>query len=201
MRAEHHAQATSKGEKLQREISKMQQQADARRQFVMSAADDELKAEFERHATALKKYEAEIERLESKLDSDQKENLCSEQDHKKKLIRLEDETAKTISDYDYVMTEKTQTYTRLNEMFEAESASLRSVSAQNAALVAEREAHERAIADEEARVAAIALRRFQAAVKIQALIRGFLVRRRLKREKDKAAGKKGSAKKAAGKKK
>ena len=84
--------------------------------------------------------------------------------------------------------------------YEAESASLRAVSAKTEALIAERTAHEKAIADEEARVAAIALRRFQAAVKIQSLIRGFLVRRRIKREKDKAAGKKGG-KKAAPKKK
>jgi chromosome segregation ATPase len=167
----------------------------------LSSADEELKAEFDRHAQALKQYEAEIEHLEDMLDGDQKEHLSTEQDHKRKLTRIEDETAKTISDYDYQMTEKTRTYTRLKEMYEAESASLRSVSAKATELVAERTAYEKAIAEEEARVAALALLRHNAAVKIQSLIRGFLVRRRLKREREKAAGKKGGKKAAPAKKK
>ena len=143
-RAEHHAQATSKGEKLQREISKLQQQAAARHQFVANSADEEMRAEFERHGQALKQvlsqlgsfllsfcskfqcicavetttqYLAEIEHLESKLADDQTEHNEAEQDHKKRLTRLSDETTNIISDYDYNMTEKTRTHTRLNEMY------------------------------------------------------------------------------------
>ena len=192
-------QASTKGEKLQREIARMQQQAAARHQFVAGAADDETRAENERHARTVKEQKAEIERLQSRLDSDQKEHQEGEADRKKRLVRLADECDKTISDYDYQMMEKTKAYTRLREMYEAESATLRDIGAKAAALVAEREAFEKAVADEEARLAAIALQRFKAAVLIQKLMRGWLVRNRIKKEKAAAAAK--AAKKAGGKKK
>jgi hypothetical protein len=59
-RADHASHAQSKGEKLQREINRLQQQASSRHQFVASAADEEIKTENERHQRVMSELQSEI---------------------------------------------------------------------------------------------------------------------------------------------
>jgi hypothetical protein len=63
-RGDHQQHAQSKGEKLQRELARLQQQANARHQFVAGAADDETKAENERHTKTVQELQAEIAYVE-----------------------------------------------------------------------------------------------------------------------------------------
>ncbi len=57
---EHLAQTSAKGEKLQKEINKLQSQATGQHDSIVNTAEQELRAEEERHQAAMTALQADI---------------------------------------------------------------------------------------------------------------------------------------------
>ncbi len=57
---EHLAQTSAKGEKLQKEINKLQSQATGQHDAIINTAEHELRAEEERHKAAMTELQADV---------------------------------------------------------------------------------------------------------------------------------------------
>ena len=188
-RTEHLAQTSAKAEKLQKEIGKLQALATAQHDQIAAMSVADIAAENARHVAAMTALRDEIKSLTKGNVDTTKSHQKDEVDTKRRIMRIEDEINKTIGDYDYNMLEKTGAYNALHEQFTAESDSLRRVTEQSNALIKEREEWEAAKAEEKRIRDEIFFKRTRAAVKIQALFRGWLCRKQIADAKNK--GKKG----------